>query len=214
MKIHECTFESEATEETRKEIMTWLEESISLEQLFEKWFMTRGGRLGLGVALDDDNSLKSEVIELCLDRNDGEPVCTIEISREYLKECYPSVLSFDSFVKGWSKHPTFLELHEKKFKTWMQGLGFTESFALMGIIGPRSAAIPLMLSFALSKGGMIEAQHIRRDEYPDEDYGMDLRKEGIDLDEHFSLYACYAKDPRRPSSSRSMFHPFYCRKTE
>jgi hypothetical protein len=214
MKVHGCTFESETNDESKNEILTWIADAVSLEDLFEQWFFTRGGRLGLGVAMNDDGSLNPDVILLCFDTKNGEPVCTIELPRGEVVTRYPSVIPFDSFVKGWSKNPTFLELHEKKFEMWMKGLGFAESFALMGVIGPRRAAIPLMLSFALSKGGMIEARHIRREDYPDEDYEMDLEEEGIDLDDHFALHAWYAKDPRRASSSRSVFHPFYCRKSD
>jgi hypothetical protein len=212
MQLTDYTFTEGTSLEAQGEIRTCIENADSLEDIFEDWFIRKGGRFGLGVALQDDGTLDCDTILLSLDAPDGAELCTIDIPRGEISRMYPSAISLDSFVKGWRKQPLHLELHDKKYKAWMRELGFTESYALMSVIGPRRAVIPLMLCFALSKGGVIEARHIRRDDYPDEDYGKDLAEEGIDLDEYFSLYGMYVKDPVGGLSYRSMFDPFYCRK--
>jgi hypothetical protein len=103
---------------------------------------------------------------------------------------------------------------DEQYKEWMQGMGFKETYALMGLIGPRRAAIPLMVSFALSKGGTVEAHHIDSRDYDPEDYQDDLDEEGIDLNECFTLTASIRKDPARKGSPQSIFHPFYLYKRE
>jgi hypothetical protein len=212
MQLTNYTFTEGASPEAQSEIRTCVEKAHSLDDIFEDWFIRRGGRFGLGVALHDDCTLDGDTIVLSLDAPDGAELCAIDIPRGEIRKMYPSAMSLDSFVKGWRKKPLHLELHDKKYEAWMRELGFIESYALMSVTGPRRAAIPLMVCFALSKGGVIEARHIRRDHYPDEDYGQDLAEEGIDLNEYFSLHGMYVKDPAGGLSYRSMFDPFYLRK--
>jgi hypothetical protein len=80
----------------------------------------------------------------------------------------------------------------------------------MSRIGPRSAAMQLMVSFALSGRGVVEAHHIDMKEYDEEDYKADLDEEGIDIKRYFSLSAGYIKNPEKESSMRTMFDPLYC----
>jgi hypothetical protein len=183
-----------------------------LEEVLDVWFLEKGYRVGMGIAINDDGSLNPEAVALFFDTRDGKEVCTTFLSRKELIAQYPQVECFDAFRTGWAKRAPDFKMRSKKFKSWMQGLGFKETYALMGIIGPRTAAIPVMVSFALSRGGTIEAHHIDTKDYDLEDYGSDLKEEGIDLERCFTLNASIRKHPASKSSPMSVFYPFYCHK--
>ena len=214
MKILEYTFAPEINPEIQRDLLHGIESAASLEELFDGLFLKKGYRMGMGVAINDDGSLNSEAIALYFNTSDGKDVCTTFLSRSEVASQYPEIVRFDSFIKGWSRHAIDFDMREDSYKAWMQGMGFKETWVLMGIIGPRRAAIPLMVSVALSKGGGIEAHHIDVENYDVEDYQADLDEEGIVLEECFTLHASFCKHPESATSPRSIFHPFYCHKLE
>lgn len=212
MMIQDYQFTADVNPEIRRELLQLMEGATSLDEVFDRWFLEKGHQFGVGISVDDDGTSDPDAVTLCFDTKDGGEVCTATISRSEIIKSYPDTVSFDSFVKGWTNGTSHLELDEKKFEEWMKKLGFKESYALMGNIGPRQAVVPLMLSFALSKGGIVEARHFDCNDYLDCDDLNDLDEEEINLDDYFQLYAAYAKDPESRSSVKSIFHPFYCRK--
>ena len=214
MKIQEYTFAPEVTLETQKELLDGIESAASLEEIFDVWFLQKGYRIGLGIAINDDGTHNPEAVALYFDTSDGKEVCSTFISRSELVAQFPGLVRFDSFITGWTRHGIDFDMRVEPYKEWMQGMGFKETYALMGIIGPRKAAIPLMVSFALSKGGTIEAHHITSSDYDPEDYQDDLEEEGIDLNECFTLHASIRKHPASKSSPHSIFHPFYLHKED
>jgi hypothetical protein len=214
MKIQEYTFAPETTPETRKELLEGIERAASLDELFDVWFLQKGYRMGMGTAINDDGTFNPEAIALYFDTEEGKEVCVTFISRNDLIAAFPDLIRFDSFITGWTRSGIDFEMLDDQYKEWMQGMGFKETYALMGLIGPRRAAIPLMVSFALSKGGTIEAHHIDSRDYDPEDYQDDLDEEGIDLNECFTLHASMQKDPEKENSPHSIFHPFYLHKRD
>jgi hypothetical protein len=211
MRALEWSFNETASLEHRQELQERIEQARSLDQVFDFWFVERGNRLGLSFSVDDSGKVNDERIVLFFDTEKGNEVGSVDLSRSEVLAMYPDAISFNSFVKGWTKRSPSLELHEEKYESWLGELGFIDSYALMSRIGPRGAAIPLMLSFALSKGGVVEARHIDEQQLNDEDYKADLEEEGIDLNQYFHLYASYIKDPESRGSMRTMFDPVYCR---
>lgn len=214
MKIQEYTFAPEVTPETQKELLDGIESAASLEELFDVWFLQKGYRMGLGTAINDDGTYNPEAVALFFDTREGKEVCVTFISRNDLIAAYPDLIRFESFITGWTRSGIDFEMLDEQYKEWMQGMGFKETYALMGLIGPRRAAIPLMVSFALSKGGTMEAHHINSGDYDPEDYQDDLEEEGIDLNECFTLTASIRKHPEREGSPQSIFHPFYLYKRD
>ena len=214
MKVQEYTFAPGVPPETQKELLDGIESAASLEELFDVWFLQKGYRMGLGTAINDDGTHNPEAVALFFDTREGKEVCVTFISRNDLIAAYPDLTLFESFITGWTRSGIDFEMLDEQYKEWMQAMGFKETYALMGIIGPRRAAIPLMVSFALSKGGTIEAHHIDSSDYDPEDYQDDLDEEGIDLNECFTLTASIRKDPERKASPQSIFHPFYLYKRE
>jgi hypothetical protein len=213
MRVGEWSFREQASFETRQELQQLIEQASSLDEIFNVWFLERGNRLGLSMSVTDDNQVNQDTVALFFDDGDGTELCSVDLFRTDIISMYPQVSSFDSFVKEWCDGGSLLELHDDKYRSWMQSLGFIDSYALMSRIGPRSAAVPLMVSFALSGQGVVEAHHIDLTHYADEDYKADLDEEGIDLNNYFNLYAGYIKNPEKQSSMRTMFDPVYCRKT-
>ncbi|MEY4667691.1 MAG: hypothetical protein RL518_390 [Pseudomonadota bacterium] len=214
MKVQHYTFAPEVTPETQKQLLNGIESAASLDELFDVWFLQKGYRMGLGTAINDDGTYNPEAVALFFDTREGKEVCVTFISRNDLIAAYPDLTLFESFITGWTKRGIDFEMLDEQYKEWMQGMGFKETYALMGIIGPRRAAIPLMVSFALSKGGTMEAHHIDSGDYDPEDYQEDLEEEGIDLNECFTLTASIRKDPERKGSPQSIFHPFYLHKRD
>lgn len=214
MKIQEYTFAPEVTPETQRELLDSIESAGSLEEIFDVWFLQKGYRMGLGIAINDDGTHNPQAVALYFDTRDGKEVCSTFISRSELAGQFPGLVRFESFITGWTRYGIDFDMLEDEYKTWMQGMGFKETYALMGIIGPRKATIPLMVSFALSKGGTIEAHHIRSSDYDPDDYQDDLDEEGIDLNECFTLIASIRKHPAIESSPHSIFHPFYIHKED
>jgi hypothetical protein len=212
MKIQEYTFAPGVTPETQRDLLDAIDSSASLDALFDVCFLNKGYRIGLGIAMNDDGTLNPEAVALYFDTKEGKEVCSAFLPRSELVERYPDLVRFDSFISGWTRHGIDFELRDEQFKNWMKGMGFKETYALMGLIGPRRAAIPLMVSVALSKGGTIEAHHIDRSDYDPEDYQDDLEEEGINLNECFTLHASIRKDPASDRSPQSIFHPFYLHK--
>ncbi|MEY4668221.1 MAG: hypothetical protein RL518_920 [Pseudomonadota bacterium] len=213
MRATEWNFGEQTSAETREELQRRIEHASSLDEILDFWFLEKGNRLGLSVSIsEEDDTVNQDTIALFLDDSDGTSVCSVDLFRTDLMDMYPEVAPFDSFVKGWNKNRPCLELHERKFKLWMKSLGFSDSYALMSRIGPRSAALPVMLSFALSGKGVVEAHHVKLEHYPDEDYKADLKEEDIDLTDYFNLHAAYMKNPASRSGMMTMFDPFYCRK--
>lgn len=212
MKISESHFAEGTSPEMQSYVLSLVERAVCFDDIFDEWFLEKGHRIGLGTALNDDYAVIREAVSLCFDMSDGTEVGHVLLSRSEVMEQYPKVESFDSFVKGWSKGHPHLELYEKKYKLWMKQLGFSQSFALMASIGPRSAATALMVSFALSSGGVVEAHHINPAHYDDIDYKADLDEEGIHLNEYFHVCAQYSKAPESSMQVASMFDPVYCRK--
>lgn len=213
MQITEHTFGCETTLADQKYILDLVRDSKSLDLIFDQWFFARGNRLGLGTALNDDCTLRSDAIALSFDAANGDEVGAVFIDRSEFIACHQQVPVFDSFVKGGDKKLHRLQLQEGKFDAWKRELGFIESYALMSLIGPRVAALPLMLSFGLSMGGMIQAEHIDSKRYDDEDYKFDLDEEGININDYFLLTAAYCSDPTPDIAPRWIFDPIYCRKT-
>jgi len=209
MKIQEYTFAPGVTPETQKELLDGIESADSLEELFDVWFLQKGYRMGLGTAINDDGTHNPGAVALFFDTREGKEVCVTFISRNDLNAAFPDLIRFESFITGWTRRGIDFEMLDEQYNEWMQGMGFKETYALMGFIGPRRAAIPLMVSFALSKGGTIEARHINSSDYDPEDYQDDLDEEGIDLNECFTLTASIQKDPGRKGSPQGIFHPFY-----
>jgi hypothetical protein len=212
MRVSEWRFREQATFETRQELQQLIEQASSLDEIFNVWFLKRGKRLGLSMSVTDDNRVSQDTVALFLNDGDGTELCSVDLFRTDIISMYPQVSSFNSFVKEWCDDGAPLTLHDDKYRSWMQSLGFIDSYTLMTRIGPRSAAMPLMVSFALSGQGVVEAHHINITDYADEDYKADLDEEGIDLNHYFKLYAGYLKNPENESSMRTMFDPFYCRK--
>jgi len=212
MKMSESNFAEGTSLEMQSYLRSLVERATSLDDIFNEWFLEKGHRIGLGTALNDDYTVMHEAISLSFDMSDGKELGYVFLSRSEVMEHYPKVESFDSFVKGWSKGHPHLELYDKKYKLWMKELGFSQSFALMASIGPRSAATALMVSFALSRGGATMAQHVNPKHYDDIDYKADLDEEGIDLNDYFYVYARYYKAPDSSMEVGSMFDPVYCRK--
>ncbi len=105
-----------------------------------------------------------------------------------------------------------MQLDDEKYEQWLEQLGFSCSYALMCRIGSRSGALQLMMSFALSGKGIVEARHIDPKDPGYEDYDVDLAEEGIDLKDYFVVQATYLHHPDRRGSAQSIFDPFYCRK--
>lgn len=212
MRVLEWTFSEAASVESRRDLQKIVEQAASLDEIFDLWFLERGNRLGLSVAVEDDGKVSDEKIALFFDTGGGVEVGTAYLSRRDIMEMYPGVSSFDSFVKGWNKQSPRLALHEDAYASWIENLGFIDSYALMCRVGPREAAIPLMVSFALSKNGAVEAHHIDAKQLNDEDYKADLDEEGIDLRDYFNVYASYLENPASQGSMMTMFDPFYCHK--
>lgn len=212
MKIQEHTFAPDINAETQAELLQLVEQASSLEDIFDVWFLEKGNRLGLGVALDDDGSLSKDLIALYFDTGDGREVCSMYLPRAEVKELYPDIVPFDSFVGKLDERSSHLPLKERKYNQWMKSLGFTRSYALMSRVGPRRAAIPVMLSFALSSGGTVEAHHLNPDHFSDEDYSSDLVEEGIEIGNYFNLYAMYSGNDSATRSRQFMLDPLYCHK--
>ena len=213
MKIQDYTFAPEVTPEIQKDLLEGIERAASLDDLFDVWFLQKGYRIGMGTAINDDGTVNPEAVALYFDNEGGKEVCVTFISRNDLAAAFPDLIRFESFIKGWTKRGIDFDMLDEQYKEWMQGMGFKETYALMGLIGPRRAVIPLMVSFALSKGGTIEAHHINSRDYDPLDYQDDLDEEGIDLNECFTLHASMCKNPERKNSPGSIFLPFYCYKT-
>jgi hypothetical protein len=213
MKISESHFAEGTSSEMQSYVLSLVERAVCFDDIFDEWFLEKGHRIGLGTALNDDYEVIGEAVSLYFDMSDGTKIGHVLLSRREVMEQYPKVESFDSFVKGWSKGHSHLELHDEKHELWMKSLGFSESFALMSVVGPRSAATALMVSFALSSGGVVEVYHINTSDFDDIDYRADLDEEGIDLNDYFHVCAQYSKGPNSSMEVASMFEPVYCRKT-
>lgn len=212
MRVGEWSFKEQASSEKQQELQKLVEQASSLDEIFDLWFLKMGNRLGLGMSITDDNQVNQDTVALFFDDGDGTELCSVDLFRTDIISMYPLVSSFDSFVKQWPGGGAPLKLHNDKYRSWIKSLGFVDSYALMSRIGPRSAVMPLMVSFALSGHGVVEARHIGIIHYADEDYKADLDEEGIDLNDYFQLNAGYIRNPEKKSSMRGMFDPFYCRK--
>lgn len=212
MKAIEFDFTDAATPEMRTALLRLIEGAATLDEIFEEWFLTQGGRFGLSFATDDDDNQIPETLALFFDTADGDSILCATISRSELIKAYPQVAPFNIFVKGWKVESPSLELHERRYKRWLQRLGFTPSYALMARIGSRSGALSVMVSFALSGRGIAEAHHIDPNDPGYEDYELDLDEEGIDLKDYFYIQAAYQQYPSGRRGMRTIFDPFYCRK--
>jgi len=213
MMIQEYSFAEETTPDVQAEVLQIVQQSSSLDEVFDYWFLKKGNRLGLSVMINDDDTVNQDGIAVSFDTADGTEVGSVYLLRSEILERYPEAVPFDSFIKGKMRRFAHTEMYDKKYDRWMKSLGFKHSYALMARIGPRKAAMPLMVSFAISKGGTIEAQHITARDYPDEDCKEELEEEGLDMKNYFSLYASYTQNPVSQSAARLMFDPVFCLKT-
>lgn len=212
MKIQEFSFAKETTPEIKAELLQLVRQASSLDEIFDYWFLQKGNRISLSVMINDDGTLSRDSIAVCLDAADGAEVGVAYLLRSEVIQKYSEAVSFDSFIEA-RAHPFHLfEMHDEKFDEWMASLGFRDSYALMSRIGPRRAAMPLMVSFAMSGGGLVEARHIDLEHYSDEDYKEELDEEGVDFRNYFSLYASYVKNPTYRGSPRLHLDPIYCLK--
>ena len=213
MRIIEADFKAAATPEIKSALTALIERSTTFDDIFEEWFLKEGNRFGLSLALDDDGKVMPEVLSVYFDTAKGKEVLSATVSRSAIIEAYPEVEPFNKFIKGWSARNGELELYEHNYDSWLTTLGFTQSYALMTRTGSRTGAIHLMLSFALSGGGIAEAQHVDPNDPAYEDYDVDLAEEGIDLKDYFRVRPVYLQHPGREDTMRTFFDPLYCRKT-
>ncbi len=212
MQTTEINFTEAATPEMKSALLGLIERAASLDEIFEEWFVKQGNRFSLGLAEDDDDTLMPDSISLCFDLSDRTEILSAFVERSELARLYPLVAPFNIFVKGWGKQSPLLQLHEMKYQKWLKRIGFGESDALMCRTGSRSAAMQLMVSFALSGRGFVEAWHIDPKDPFYEDYELDLAEEGIDLKDYFMLHAGYEKRSGLRCTGHTLFDPFYCKK--
>jgi hypothetical protein len=214
MRTVEWCFGEHISAETRVELQQSIERASSLDEVFDLWFLDRGMRFGLCLSSEQDGTINHDRVVLFIDDSDGNEMCSVDVFREDLLKLYPGLSSFDSFVIGWDVRKLNLELDEDKYSSWQHELGLSDSNALMCKIGPRRAAMSMMVSFALSGKGVAEAHHVNPGDYDDEDYKDDLDEEGINLNDYFHVFATYIPNPSNQHSMRTLFDPVFCRKAD
>jgi hypothetical protein len=212
MKPIEIDFSDDATPEMKETLLGLIERATTLDEIFEEWFLKQGNLFGLSLAVDDDDNVIPNTISIFFDTADRKKILSLTISRHELIKAYPQVAPFSVFVKGWDEQRFRLELHELKYNRWLKRLGFVDSNALMSVTGSRSAALTVMVSFALSGKGIAEVNHLDPNDFDPEDYEADLEEEGIDLEDYFFVMAAYQKGKGGSMCTQALFNPFYCKK--
>jgi hypothetical protein len=198
MRIHEYTFSQAASAQIREQVISASSESETLDELIDRWVLKSSGRLSLGVVFSDDNEHLPDMFAIAFDDSAGVEVCCATIERSFLKERYPEVCIYDSYVNDplatWEKRI----VDEVGWNRWRASIGMSQSFALMAAIGPRSAALPYALSFALSYGGIAEIRGVKPGDFSDEDMLEDLEKERLTMTDFFQVQAAYC-NPKKPN---------------
>lgn len=204
MRIHEYTFSQSASVEIRKQIVSVATESDTLDELIDRWVLQLAGRLSLGVVFSDNDEHLPDMFAIAFDDPSGNEVCCATVERAILKERYPEVCTHDTYVNDPLARSDRYLFDREGWERWMTSIAMSESFALMTAIGPRSAALPYALSFALSYGGMAEIRGVKPDDFSDEDMLADLEKEDLTMTEFFKVQAAYC-NPKQPKRGPQWF---------
>lgn len=214
MRITDFDFVPETDSQTKKDVISLVAGSATINPIFEEWFLVRKNRIGMSFACDEDNVPMPEVIAIYFDTHDGVEVGSIFIPRDELVAAHPEATNFDTFLTHSHRPNGKLHLHEEMVELWLQGLGYAAN-RTGAHVGPESAAVPLMVSFALSRGGMIEAIHMGPGSQWNVERGLDAIVGRLDRSACFSLVPCYCHDPRpnRSGTAQTLFDPLYCYKS-
>lgn len=197
MQITEYTFNQSADSQTRNEVMSVTSESDTLDAMIDQWVLKRAGCLSIGIALDDDDNHLPDMIAIGLDDRAGNEVCCVTIKRALLKASYHEIPAFDTYLTCRVTDSDARELNDAAWDKWLAAIGMSDSAALMAHIGPRSAAIPYLMSFVLSAGGIVEISTTDRKYFNDEEMLEELAKENLTMSDFFQMRAAYS-DPKLP----------------
>jgi hypothetical protein len=213
MNTETLTFEDEANAKVRSEITEIVESASSFEDIIEVWLFKRRMPLCIGRSITSSGVLSSDEINIGFNGPDDAQYGDLTIKINEVTAPYDGVVSFDTFVKGWSKFPEELLVNREELELWSDKLGFVPSDALYGGKGSRRAGIMLILAFAISKGGFVELSHVSEEDFAEEEYKEALKAEGIDIKDYFKLQPGYSKDLTDGGATVTMFGSFYCNKS-
>ena len=216
MQIAEYTFAESVDSSLRQKVTNIAAESETLDQILERWVLRHSGRLSIGEAFGDgpNDGPIPHLIALGFDDKDGKEIGCCCIERSVLEAMYPDIPTYDRYVIGPSMNWMDREVDAAAWERWLASLGMSESYALMARIGPRSAALPYALAFALSGGGIVECREATDRYFPDEDMLPELAEENLNLDEYFRVSAAYYNPKFFKRGPRWMMDPVYFKRTD
>lgn len=220
MNVDALSFEDDTNAKVRKELTEVVESSSNLDDIIDRWLLEGKGTLYLSRSITNEGALSPDEVSIGFNSVDQEPYGDLTIKIDEITAPYKGVVSFDTFIKGWSKMPIGgggkgiyeLELDSDKLEAWTEKLGFEPSYVLYASMGPRRAAVMLILAFAISTGGFVDVRSISEDDVPVEDFEDEIEEEGIVIGDYFRLIPGYCKDLTDMGASQMMFDFFHCKK--
>ena len=213
METQEITYFESADEGTRREIGSLIERSTTLQEILDYWCVERRSEMYVGVMLNDDHSIVDGVVGISFEAPDkgGDLACVV-VDRAEITRGIEVPPHFETFTKPPTEDWRSVDVNYKALNQWLEGLGFTISDALVARIGPRTAVVPLVLCFALSRSGTVEIRQADSEWFAEEDVAADLKDEGLDMHDFIEVHACYSGPPSKGVLPRLHLDPIYCRR--
>lgn len=214
MKTLEMSFSEEVEPALQKELEELMQQSSTLDEVIEYWCVERGRSLSLGVAFDDNYNAIDDLIEIAFKHPETEAECAcVDIARSELVHGVAAPVLFDSFIINERKAAKdFIDLNEEGLDSWLVGLGFEHSEALYGRVGPKSAILPVVVAFVLSKRGTVCISDAHCRWFEEEDMAEELEREGLDMRKYLSFVAAYVGQRHGGMVGRLCFDMLYCRR--
>jgi hypothetical protein len=212
MKTLEMSFSEEVEPALQKELEDLIQQSLNLDEVIEYWCVERGRSLSLGVALDENYNAIHDLIEITFKHPETKTECAcVDIARSNVVHGVAAPVLFDSFIiKERKATRNFVDLNQEGFDSWLVGLGLEHSEALYGRVGPKSAILPVVVAFVLSKRGTICISPAHCRWFEEEDMAEELAREGLDMRKYLSFAAAYVGQRHGGMVGRLCFDMLYC----
>jgi hypothetical protein len=213
MKTLDISFAEEVEPTLRKEVEELMQQSSNLDEVIEYWCVERGRSLSIGVVFDDTYNVIEGLIEIEFKHpKTEEGFACVDMARLDMVHGVATPVIFDSFIISERRAARdFLDLNEEGLDTWLSDLGFEDSEALYARVGPKSAILPVVVAFVLSKRGTVCISHAHCTWFEEEEMAEELELEGLDMHKHLSLVAAYDAQPHKGMVGRLCFDMLYCR---